>query len=364
MTKTAKNQEILQQLHDLVTKTAGAPKPVATGVPGKEPNSGAVSEKHDTVSQNTVGPEHNTPQNHNQKPSSDPAKPTGGKKAEEATSTETAATSTETPVEEKAAATTDTTPVATPAATEANPSVEKLGKEILELVQKFANNPVATGVPSKDPQWSAVSEKHDTVNQNAVKPENNTPQAHGQKPATDPAVPVAHAKSAEDAEKVASYELGRLWGELVLKQAYEQQLEQVKEAGRRDFELLVAQAAEQMKSASKQTEKTASAVDLDKQAEEEGAAAFQSLYKQAQVEQAVNQIVAQNEALASKIAAIEKAAQEKEAEFKAALAAKQAELDRREAEEREQQKFAQFASLIENRIIDRIRTDVLAGHGR
>lgn len=355
MTKTARNKEILQQLHDLVTKTAGAPKPVATGVPGKEPESGAVSAKHDTVNQNAVGPENNTPQNHTQKPSSDPAKPTGGKKAEDETATATAkegAAAEPTAAAEKTEKSAAEAPVA-----EANASVEKLGRDILGMIQKFANNPVATGVPGKEPASGAISEKHDHVDQNSVKPENNNPQSHGQKPAADPAVPVAHAKSAEEAEKAASYELGKLWGELVIKQAYDQQLEQIKEAGRRDFEVLVAQAAEQMKSASKQTEKTAT--EAEKQAEAEGAAAFQNLYKQAQIEQAIGQIVAQNEALAAKVAAFEKEAATKEAEHKAALAAKQAELDRREAEEREQQKFAQFASLIENRIMERMRTEVL-----
>ena len=352
MTKTAKNKEILQQLHDLVTKTAGAPKPVATGVPGKEPTSEAVSEKHDKVNQNAVGPENNTPQNHAQKPSTDPAKPTGGKKAEDETPTTEANAAAAAP--EKTA----TEAVAT-APAEANTSVEKLGKEILELVQKFANNPVATGVPGKEPASGAVSEKHDHVDQNAVKPENNTPQQHSQKPAHDPAAPVAHAKSAgAEAEKVASYELGKLWGEVVLKQAYEQQLEQIKVAGRRDFEILVAQAAEQLKQASKQPEKVAAVTE--KQAEAEGAAAFQNLYKQAQVEQAVQQMIAQNEALAAKLAEYEKTAAAKEAEHKAALAAKQAELDRREAEEREQQKFAALASLIENRIMDRMRTEVIS----
>jgi len=363
MTKTAKNKEVLGQLLDLVTKQASAPKPTATGVPGKEPNSGAVSEKHDKVNQNAVGPETNTPQHHEQKPSTDEAKPTGGaaKKAEE-------------------------TPAAP--ASEANVSVEKLGKDILELVQKFANNPVATGVPSKDPQWKAVSEKHDTVNQNAVGPESNNPQAHSQKPATDSAVPVAHAKSAEEqkaeSDKTASFELGRLWGELVLKKAYDEQLEQVKEAGRRDFELLVSHAAEQleqvkeagrrdfellvshaaeqMKQASrKPIAKVASEAEAEKRAEAEGAAAFQNLYKEAQIEQALGQVLAQNEALAAKIAEFEKAASIKEAEHKAALAAKQAELDRREAEEREQQKFAALASLIEQRIADRLRSEIIGG---
>ena len=355
MDKIAKNKEVLGQLLELVTKQASAPKPVATGVPGKEPNSGAVSEKHDHTNQNAVGPEHLAPQNHEQKPSTDPAKPTDGKKAEEAPVVAVAAPA---EVAQKAA---EATPVVAPAP-DANVTVEKLGKDILDLVQKFANNPVATGVPSKDPKWEAVSEKHDHVDQNAVKPETLHPQAHSQKPATDPAVPVAHAKKADEeanADKVASYELGKLWGELVIKKAYDDQMAQVKEAGRRDFELLVAQAAAQMKQASRQAEKPA--VDTEKQAEAKGAAAFQNLYKQAQVEQAVAQIVAQNEQMAAKLAEFEKSAAAKETAHQAELQAKQAQLDQITAEEREQQKFASLAQVLEQRIVERLRTEVLTG---
>lgn len=363
MTKTAKNKEVLGQLLELVTKQA-SPKPIATGVPGKEPNSGAVSEKHDKVQQNSVGPEHNTPQTFAQKPSTDEAKPTGGKKAEDGAGEQVVAS--DATATQKAAAEASVTAPVEPQAVEANTSVEKLGQDILALVQKFAENPVATGVPSKDPKWESVNPKHDTVDQNAVKPESNNPQAHNQKPATDPAVPVAQAKSANEktaeADRAASYELGRLWGELVLKRAQEEQVEQIKEAGRRDFELLVTQAAEQMKQAAKQSEKTASvAVGVEKQAEAEGAAAFQALYKQAQIEQAIAQIVTQNEQLAAKVAEFEKNAAAQEAEHKVALAAKQAELDRIVAEEREQQKFAALASLIEQRLTERLRTEVLGG---
>ncbi len=337
MTKTAKNREILKQLHELVVKQA-AVKPVATGVPGKEPDSSSVSEKNDKVDQNAVKPENNGPQGHEQKASTDPAKPTGDKKAEDKL------------IDKDAAVT-----------PEANASVEKLGQEILELLQKFADNPVATGIPGKEPSSASVSEKNDTVNQNAVKPENNTPQGYNQKPATGDAIPVATAKAAEEkaqADKVASYELGRLWGELVLKKAHEQEQEQIKEAGRRDFELLVAKAAAQLKESTGK-QKTASVADQEKQAEAQGAAAFQELYKRAQVEQAVMQIVQQNEQLTAKLAEIQKAAADMEAAHQAALAQKQAELDRVAAEEREQQKFAQFASLIESRIIDRLRSEVI-----
>ena len=373
MTKTAKNKEVLGQLFDLVVKqAAGAPKPVATGVPGKEPNSGSVSDKHDTVNQNAVGPEHNTPQHHEQKPSTDPAKPTGGKNAEDAATAVEADKSKAAEAAPDAAATAaaDATKVAddkgTSAAADANPSVEKLGQDILTLLSKFANNPVATGVPSRDPKWQAVSDKHDTVDQNAVKPETN-PQGYHQKPAKDPSVPVASAKSAEEekqaAEKAASYELGKLWAELVLKEASERQLEQVKEAGRRDFEVLITNAASQLKQAERKTEKVAAHADAEteKQAEAEGAAAFQHLYKQAQIEQALGQIVSQNEALAAKVAEMQQVQVQKEAEFKAALAAKEAELARIQAEEKEQQKFAAMAAHLEQRLVDRLTREMAPG---
>lgn len=353
MTKTAKNKEVLDQLYQLVVKQASAPKPVATGVPGKDTNVESVSTEHDTVNQNAVGPENLKPQAHGQKPQTDASTPAKKKKAEEEAPTAT---------EEVKKA---------DAASGTNLSVEKLGKEIISLVQKFANNPVATGIPSHDPKWEAVSDKHDTVDQNAVKPETN-PQGYHQKPAKDPAVPVAVAKAAEDekvdTDKVASYELGKLWAEMVLKKAQDEQLEQVKEAGRRDFEALITQAAEQMKQAEKKQEKTAavnstynanlSAV-AEKRAEAEGVEAFNALYKQAQAEQVVAQLIEQNRQIVAKFAELENVQQVKEAEFKAQLAIKQAEIDKVAAEEREQQKFAALASHLETRIVERLQREVM-----
>ena len=339
MTKSAKNSEILGQLYKLVTKQAGAPKPVATGVPGKEPDSASVSAKHETVDQNAVKPETLAPQHHEQKPSTDPAKPTGGKKAEDETSL-----------------------AEVPPAV----SVEKLGSEIMALVQKFANNPVATGIPSHDPKWQAVSAKHETVDQNAVKPENN-PQGYHQKPAKDPATPVGTAKAAEDtvdADKVASYELGKLWAEQLLKKAKDDNLAQIKEAGRRDFEALIATATSQMKQAglarqekykvAAYNEKQASDV-AEKQAEAQGAAAFQALYKQAQVEQAIAQIVEENRALTAKLAAADHAKVGSENALKVELAAKEAQLAAIVAEEREQQKFAAWTAHLEQRLVSRLQ---------
>ena len=358
MTKTAKNKEVLDQLYELVVKQASAPKPVASGVPGKEPTIEAVSEKHDHVDQNAVKPEALKPQAHEQKPSTDPSKPVAtAKKADETEEVAKEAAPVVVPAEKKAEA------------PEANVSVEKLGNDILALVQKFANNPVATGVPGKDPKWEAVSEKHEHVDQNAVKPETLAPQAHQQKPSTDPAKPVATAKKAEDekvdAEKVASYELGKLWADLVIKKAQEEQAEQIKEAGRRDFELLVTQAAAQLKQADSQkvakAVKTAAvdnSVDMEKAAEAQGAAAFEALYKQAQAEQAIAGIMEQNKQLTAKLAEMEKIQIAKEAEMNSKLMAKQAELDKAAAEEREQQKFAALATHLEQRIVERLQREI------
>ena len=341
-TATAKNKEVLDQLFQLVVKQGAAMKPMATGIPGKDPDSGAVSAKHDTVDQNAVKPENLTPQHHEQKPSTDPAKPTGGKKAEEAG---------EFAPETKVAAESAPAP---------SLSVEKLGQEITALLQKFANGPTATGIPSHDPKWQAVSDKHDHVDQNAVGAEKLTPQGYSQKPATGPSIPVAHAKmggEVEDASKVASYELGKLWAELVIKKAQDEQLAQVKEAGRRDFETLISHAAAQMKQASRATEKTASVASsglAEKRAEQEGAAAFQSLYKQAQVEQAFVQLVEQNRQLQAKVAAADVAKGAQLAELNAKIAAQTLAIEKAAAEEKEQQKFAALASHLEERIVARL----------
>jgi len=127
-----------------------------------------------------------------------------------------------------------------------------------------------------------------------------------QNASTDSSKPLASAKKAEVEElasKVASYELGRQFCAALLKSAGAQPVqdenELVKAAGRRDFDLLIAQAAEELENHEKQA--SYDSADLEKQAEEAGAAYFDEVLKQAALEEAV----AENQQLTAKLAEYE-----------------------------------------------------------
>jgi len=269
MAKLTKHAEVLSRLHDIIKKEAEAQAAV-TGVPGKDTKVTSVKD-NDTVAKNEVKPENNTPQNAVQKPSTDASKPAA--------------------------------------------KVAELGSEILDMIkekqaegEKKEVQEAVTGKPA-DAGITSVKD-NDTVAKNEVKPENNTPQNIVQKPSTDKAEP-AKAAEAADAEKKASYELGKKLAEELLKQAgvVQDESAMMKEAGRRDFDMLIAQAAEELQKE-----------QAEKQAEAAGAAAFDTLLKQA----AVEVLVEENKQLKEKVAAFEAKHEKKEtpAEEKVEEAAK------------------------------------------
>jgi hypothetical protein len=301
MGKLTKHAEVLTQLHSLVKKQAEEAQKNISGVPGVETKPESIKEEHETTNKNSVGPENN-PQGYSQKPSSDSSEPVASPK-----------------------------------------TAESLGNEILDLIRKHADaQDSATGVPGKDTNPEKIDEKNETTDKNSVGPEKNTPQTTGeQKESTDDSKPVASAKSAgempealkehfekkegkkedksedhkedkkaedevtELASKVASYELGRQFCAALLKAASEgeqDEAQMAKEAGRRDLELLIAQAAQDLTPAG------------EKQAEAEGAAYFEQVLKQAAFDQAVKE----NEELKAKVAELtSKEAAEKQAEEQA-----------------------------------------------
>jgi hypothetical protein len=287
MGKLTKHAEVLTQLHSLVKKQAEEAQKNISGVPGVETKPESIKEEHETTNKNSVGPENN-PQGYSQKPSSDPSEPVASPK-----------------------------------------TAESLGSEILELIRKHADvQDSVSGEPGKDTNPEKIDEKNETTDKNSVGPEKNTPQTTGeQKESTDDSKPVASAKSAgempealkehfkkkndkkedksedhkedkkaeeevaELASKVASYELGRQFCAALLKAASEgeqDETQMAKEAGRRDLDLLIAQAAQDLTPAD------------EKQAEAEGAAYFEEILKQAALEQAIEE----NEELKAKLAEI------------------------------------------------------------
>ncbi len=303
MGKLTKHAEVLTQLHSLVKKQAEEAQKNISGTPGAETKPESIKAEHETTDKNSVGPDNN-PQGYHQKPSEDPSAPVAK-------------------------------------------TAETLGTEILNLIRKHAEaQDTVSGEPCKDTNPESIDEKHETVNKNEAKPESNTPQTTGeQKPSSDESKPVAKAaeeskeeekeeekkeeakeeakeeKTAEEvaalANKVASYELGRQFCAALLKTASvsePSEAELMKQAGRRDLELLIAQAAQELEAEE--------GAEAEKQAEAAGAAYFEDLLKEA----ALNEAIKENEALKAKIAELDsKEAQEKKAAEEAAAQVKLAE---------------------------------------
>jgi hypothetical protein len=274
MAKLTKHAEVLNQLHTMVKKQAEEAQKNISGVPGGDVKSVSVSDEHETTNKNSVGPE-NVAQGYHQKPSEDSSKPLSNAK-----------------------------------------SASVLGTEILDIIRKQAEaQDSATGAPGYVKSES-VGDDQENVDKNSVKPESNK-QDYGQKASTDDSKPLASAKKAEVEElaaKVASYELGRQFCAALLKAAgdnsQDDEAELMKQAGRRDFDLLISEAAENLEAQAEDEEEEMEAQAEDeyeeeehqiKQAEEAGAAYFDELLKQAAVEEAIQE----NDQLKQKIAEYE-----------------------------------------------------------
>lgn len=402
MAKITKHAEFLTSLQKAMSKQAE--NPTATGVPGKDTHYVSVSEKTEHVDKNSQGKPEKNPQDFHQKPSGDASEPSKAKHGAEeapAATAETPATpevakeaaatagapaaalpdtgkapvakAAESKVEQKVAAETVKEAAAAPApeAPTSNVKLAELGGQLLKLIegmQKEAEKPEASGVPGKDTHYVSVSEKTEHVDKNKQgKPEKN-PQDFSQKPSSDKSEPAKAKKAAdevvgEEAEKIASYEFGRSFFRELVKNAVAQPApqpqQQVKTAGRRDFEQLIAQAAAELEQ--QQVEKQA-AEQAAAEAEAAGAAAFHQFYKQAQYEQALT-IAQQNEAaLNQKIAAIEaeKVAAEKRAvEAEKLAAAKEAALNEKLATEKRAEEMRAWSDYTVKSVIDQLKHEVI-----
>jgi hypothetical protein len=276
MAKLQKHAQILDQLHSMVKKQAEEAQKNISGTPGGDVNAVSVGDEHERYSKNSVGPE-NVAQGYHQKPSEDSAEPLAKAK-----------------------------------------TANDLGAEILDIIRKQADaQDGVTGAPG-DVKSESVGDDKEKTNKNSVKPENNK-QDYGQKGSSDSSEPLTGAKKAEVEElaaKVASYELGRQFCAALLKAAgddysdgYDAEL--MKEAGRRDFDLMISEAAAELEDNEKQAAEQAGAeafdsyvvaVEHEKQAAEEaGADYFDTLLKQAALEETIEE----NQALAAKVAEYE-----------------------------------------------------------
>lgn len=280
MAKITKQAEIINTLHSMISKEAALAQTDVSGKPGIDTKVTSISDSTETTDKNSVGPEKlNDKQNYEQKPSTDGSEPVAKTASD----------------------------------------IDKMASDILGAIQeKLATAQTnISGKPGKDTKITSVSDSTETTDKNSVGPEKlNDEQEYEQKPSTDSSEPVK-TKKAEDAQavKTASYNLGASFCEALVKRASEikqaeektQRLEMMKQAGRRDFEVLIANAAEQIKIAQQQE------AQMLKQAADLGAAEFEALFKQAQFE-AMQEEVKELRAKLAEYSAIEK---EAEARFQA-----------------------------------------------
>lgn len=327
--KISEQKDILNTLRELVIKEAN--NPVATGKPGADTKVQAIDPKHENHDKNQIGADKNGPQAHEQHKATDPSTPVQ-KTSEEAVE--------EAPAEKK--------------------SVEKLAEEILAHIQKTAEKPKATGKPGADTKYQAVSAEAEKHNKNEIGADKNAPQSFEQHKATDPSAPLKKAElSDEDLEKLSSYVLGQKIAEMNFKMAHERDLGMAKLSGRRAFEEMITQAAAEL-----ETTQTKTANDnsmLEKQAEEAGANYFNELMKQAQAEYAVNQLVAQNQALAKQaqdlaqeVAYVKQAASQ-------VIAEKQAELQKQVQEREDLAKWASMADYVKTQVLEGLKQELTRG---
>jgi hypothetical protein len=349
MSKLSKQAEVFDKIKEMITKQAEAVKAVSI-----DP---AVA-KEQATAKNEVTPESlNDKQKAIQTPSTDSAAP--AKSASEVTveAAKEGEPSTEEAKEKAEKVVKKMEPIPGEKKSEENGDVSKLGQEILDAVTKMA---------SKAAPSAGVSEATQHVNQNAVTPESlNDKQKATQKPSTDPAAPVKKVATDEEAEKIASYQLGVMLAEQYNLLAKQEKLAVYKEAGKRDLENMIAKASAALEKEGKIEKKAEEEVspELVKQAEEAGKQAFMNILKQAEAEykqaELEKQAAAQWKQMQDKVAALE---QEKQAILKEAserVFASEQKVAVKEAEEKENQKMAAWADMITRNTIEQIKAELL-----
>jgi len=141
-----------------------------------------------------------------------------------------------------------------------------------------------------------------------------------------------------------------------------------KEAGRRDFEQLIAQAAAELENEvtpepTKQAQVKVAQVQVDdealqiKQAEEAGAQAFYAMQKQAQEAEQANQIKLAFEQRVQQILNEKSAAEARTYELSAKIAAIEADMQKKAEDEKLDAKFAQWGSRIIDETINRLKNE-------
>ena len=386
MAKIEKHAEFMDLLHGMITKEATAGK--ATGKPGADTHYTSVSKETEHVDKNKEGhPEHN-PQEFKQEKAKDESDPTKTHKAAEEVKPG------ETPVKEAAVAPQSVSTAPAKPGVDApnkieqtvkkaeeggtNEKLAQLGQQLLDTINEMNKNATAgtaTGVPGKDTHYTSVSKETEHVDKNKEGHPEHNPQEFKQEKAKDSSDPTKHSKKAEDEEleldKEASFQLGRNFARAFLaSKTAESNI--YKEAGRRDFEALIAQASAELEAEAPKKNKhmkpmeapvkEAEANDEElqiKQAEEAGAQAFYALVKQAQEEEKANQIKLAFDNQINTLLAEKAKAEKTAAELAHKLAARDAEIQKQAEEAKLDAKFAAWGGRVVEEVISRLKSETV-----
>ena len=171
----------------------------------------------------------------------------------------------------------------------------------------------------------------------------------------------------EEASKIASFELGRTLANAFLKTAAEQEYTMYKEAGRRDFETMIAQAASELEYNEKAKVKQAASfiqkraynqAVMQKQAEAEaeqaGASSFQEMLKQAQLQYAFGEMQKRADVADYRM----KQAEAQINEIAAREAAYANHMAKQAADQAEMAKFAAIAEYVKNEVLSGLKQEV------
>ena len=391
MAQLKKHAAFLEQLHSMVVKEAKAG--TATGKPGGDTHPVSVSESTEHVDKNKEGKPETNPQEFKQEKAKDPSDPTKTHKKADETAPEpekvaevekeakTVApqvVSNGKPEEAKEAPhKVEQKEVKIAAEAPTNEKLAELGKQLLEAIgtinKQATTAGTATGKPGADTHYTSVDPKHDHVNKNEEGHPEHNPQEFKQEKAKDPSDPTkAGHKAAEEADldKEASYALGREFARTFLASKTASSSDMYKEAGKRDFDQLIAQAAAELENEAPQfavtqpkstNVKTAAEVaqvdeaEQIKQAEEAGSQAFYAMLKQAQEEEQANQVKLAFEQRVNQLLAEKQAAELKAAEAISKLAAHEVTMQKKAEEDKLDAKLAALGQGVVESVIARLK---------
>lgn len=388
MGKITKHAEFMETLHNMINKEASGPAKSTgaadvTGKPGADTHYQSVPKETEHVDKNKEGHPENNPQEFKQEKGHKEGDITGKGSKTAAAVTPPDTKPAVAAKEDSSTAISQTEQKKTASAdAPAHEKLAQLGEQLLAAISDMQKSAAGTadstgaakvtGKPGADTHYQSVSKEHDKVDKNKEgKPENNPQEFKQEKGHKESEITGKGSKTAQELEldKEASFALGREFARSYLSsKTASVEAPIYKEAGRRDFEALIAQASAELENEGRyqqpvqqpQIAKQAAVNDEAlqiKQAEEAGAQYFHQLLKQAQEEEQVNQVKTAFEQKVAQINMAKEAAEKKANELTAKIAAYEAEKEKAAEEAKLDNKLAQWGRFVVEDVITRLKNE-------